>query len=398
MLLRTLLIRSFSRIGKGKSDQPAANQRNKELAPMSAEATRNFPIADALQDGTKPVRQGEELDLARLEPYLRSHFPDLGGALVVKQFPSGHSNLTYSVALGEKEMVLRRPPFGSKVKSAHDMGREYNVLAKLHAAYPTPRPLLYCTDDSVLGAPFYVMERVRGLILRRNLSAGLALPHETARKLSESFIDNLAALHGLDYTALGLGELGKPQGYLERQVRGWIERYHASRTHDLPEVQHISDWLNAHIPVAADSALIHNDYKYDNLVLNPVDITRVIGVLDWEMSTIGDPLSDLGTALAYWVDAKDSEELQGVRTCPSNYPGSLTRAQLVERYSRITGRDVSSMAFYLAFARFKVAVIYQQIYFRYQQGLTRDPRFAALAEKVRALMRASLRTIESESI
>src|SRR6476619_7432689 len=169
---------------------------------MSAEATKNLPVAENLQDRAKPVREGEELDLARLEPYLRGHFPDLGGALIVKQFPSGHSNLTYSVSLGEKEMVLRRPPFGSKVKSSIDMGREYNVLAKLHIAYPTPKPLLYCTDDSVLGAPFYVMERVRGVILRRNLPTGLALPLETARRLSESFIDNLAALHGLDYVAL----------------------------------------------------------------------------------------------------------------------------------------------------------------------------------------------------
>ena len=222
---------------------------------MSAEATKNIPIAEELQDGTKTVRQGEELDLARLEPYLRSHFPDLGGKLVVKQFPSGHSNLTYSVALGEKEMVLRRPPFGSKVKSAHDMGREYNVLLKLHAAYPTPRPLLYCIDDSVLGAPFYVMERVRGVILRRNLPAGLTLPSETARKLSESFIDNLAALHSLDYTALGLGELGKPQGYLERQVRGWMERYQGSKTHDLPEVEPLSAWLGDLMPARCGARL-----------------------------------------------------------------------------------------------------------------------------------------------
>src|ERR1700739_54735 len=174
MLLRTLPIRSFSRIGKVVETTRCEisgplKQQNKRLKPMSAEATKHFSIAEELQDSTKAVRQGEELDLARLEPYLRSHFPDLGGDLVVKQFPSGHSNLTYSVALGEKEMVLRRPPFGSKVKSAHDMGREYNVLAKLHTAYHTPRPLLYCTDDSVVGAPFYVMERVRGVILRRNL-------------------------------------------------------------------------------------------------------------------------------------------------------------------------------------------------------------------------------------
>lgn len=350
-------------------------------------------------DQPAATRPGEELPLPSLETFLLGHFPGSSGPLTASQFPSGHSNLTYLVRLGDREMVLRRPPFGSRVKSAHDMGREYRVLSKLHAAFPeAPRVLLFCDDLSILGAPFYLMERIQGIILRKDPPDAARFTPDNARRLSESFLDNLARLHSLDYQAIGLADLGKPQGYLQRQVRGWIERYHASRTHDLPEVQHISDWLNAHIPVAADSALIHNDYKYDNLVLNPVDITRVIGVLDWEMSTIGDPLSDLGTALAYWVDAKDSEELQGVRTCPSNYPGSLTRAQLVERYSRITGRDVSSMAFYLAFARFKVAVIYQQIYFRYQQGLTRDPRFAALPEKVSALMRASFHTIETGSI
>ena len=351
------------------------------------------------QDHSENIRAGEELDLSRLEPYLRAHFPGVEGPLTVKQFPSGHSNLTYLVRLGDREMVLRRPPFGSQVKTAHDMGREYRVLSKLHAAYPpAPRVLLYCDDLSILGAPFYVMERLRGVILRKDPPDALNFTPEIARRLSGSFIDNLARLHSLDYEAIGLGDLGKPQGYLHRQVRGWIERYHASRTHDLKEVEKIFVWLNQRIPAASEAALIHNDYKYDNLVLDPADITRVVGVLDWEMSTIGDPLSDLGTALAYWVDAEDPEELQGIRSCPSNYPGSLTRAQLAERYARITGRDVSSMAFYLAFARFKVAVIYQQIYYRYQQGLTQDPRFAALPEKVRALVRASLQTIESGSI
>ena len=357
---------------------------------MSAEATKHFSVADELQDSTKTVRQGEELDLVKLQPYLRSHFPDLGGELVVNQFPSGHSNLTYSVALGEKEMVLRRPPFGSKVKSAHDMGREYNVLLNLHNAYPTPRPLLYCIDDSVLGAPFYVMERVRGLILRRNLPDGLTLPHETARKLSESFIDNLAALHGLDYTALGLGELGKPQGYLERQVRGWMERYQGSKTHDLPEVEPLSAWLREHMPARSGATLIHNDYKYDNMVLNPTDITKIKAVLDWEMCTLGDPLTDLGTALAYWIDPDDPPEMQMVRWGPTIVPGMLRRAELAQRYAQETGRDLSDIVFYYVFAMFKVAVIIQQIYYRYFHGLTKDERFASLGEVAKTLMRVGL--------
>src|SRR5690242_3408112 len=341
-------------------------------------------------DRSREIRPGEELDLARLEQYLSHHFPHVQGPLVVRQFPSGHSNLTYSVKLGEKEMVLRRPPFGSKVKSAHDMGREYHVLSKLHAAYPTPRPVLHCTDESILGAPFYLMDRVRGLILRRNLPPGLTLMPETARKLSGSFIDNLAALHGLDYTALGLGELGKPQGYLERQVRGWTERYQGSKTHDLPEVEPLSTWLREHMPARSGATLVHNDYKYDNMVLDPLDITRIKAVLDWEMCTLGDPLTDLGTALAYWIDPDDPPEMQMVRWGPTIIPGMLRRAELAQRYAEKTGRDLSDIVFYYVFAMFKVAVIIQQIYYRYFHGLTKDERFASLGEVARTLMKVGL--------
>jgi aminoglycoside phosphotransferase (APT) family kinase protein len=351
------------------------------------------------RDHASAVRPGEELNLSALEPYLLSHVAGARGSLAVEQFPSGHSNLTYLVRLGDREMVLRRPPFGSKVKSAHDMGREYRVLAKLHPAYPpAPEVLLYCDDLSILGAPFYVMEPIRGVIVRRALPPGLEFTPEIARRLSESFVENLAQLHSLDYSAIGLADLGKPQGYLERQVRGWIERYHGSRTHELPEIERISSWLIAHMPASSEAALIHNDYKYDNVVLDPADITKIIGVLDWEMSTIGDPLSDLGTALAYWVEPRDPEELQKIRWSPTNLPGSLTRAQFVERYARTTGRDVSHIPFYLTFARFKVAVIVQQIYYRYHQGLTKDSRFASMSEVVKILLRASLSSAESASI
>lgn len=351
------------------------------------------------RDYSSPVRPGEELDVGRLEPFLLRHFGDSAGTFTVQQFPNGHSNLTYLVRLGDREFVLRRPPFGSKVKSAHDMGREFRVLSKLHSAYPpAPKALLFCDDESVLGAPFYLMERISGIIIRRNLPQGLPFTELTARRLSESFIDNLAHLHSLDYVAIGLGDLGKPDGYLERQVRGWIERYSNSKTHDLPDVTQISEWLKEHMPVSGGATLLHNDYKYDNLVLDPADVTRIAGLLDWEMATIGDPLTDLGTTLAYWIDAQDPEELQRIRWCPSNNPGSLTRAQLVERYARTTGRDVSNMVFYLAFARLKLAVIVQQIYFRYYQGLTKDPRFATMPDLVSTLLRAGLRGIESGAI
>jgi aminoglycoside phosphotransferase (APT) family kinase protein len=351
------------------------------------------------QDHPTAVRPGEELDVAKLAPFLRAHFPGDAGPLGVEQFPSGHSNLTYAIHLGEKQLVLRRPPFGSKVKSAHDMGREFRVLSKLHAAYPpAPEVLLFCDDPSVLGVPFYLMNPISGVILRRDPPVGLEFSPATARRLSESFVDNLAALHGLNYDAIGLADLGKPEGYLERQVRGWTERYAGSQTHQYPEVRTIVEWMNRNTPLTQGAALVHNDYKYDNAVLDSGDISKIIGLLDWEMSTIGDPLTDLGTALAYWVDADDPEELQTIRWGPTTFPGSLTRAQIVERYAQQTGRELPHIAFYLTFARFKLAVIVQQIYFRFHQGLTKDQRFASMPGLIQILLRASLHCAQTGRI
>ena len=349
-----------------------------------------------LQDKSTAVRAGEELDFANLERFLELNFPNDPGPLTVEQYPSGHSNLTYLVRIGQRELVLRRPPFGSKVKTAHDMSREFRVLSKLHASYPpAPEALLFCDDDSVVGAPFYLMKPIHGIIIRRDPPASLEFTQELARRVSESFVDNLATLHSLDYSAIGLGDLGKPQGYIERQVRGWVERYYGSQTHDFPEVARIAEWMGSHLPSSRDAALIHNDYKYDNAVLDPGEITRIIGVLDWEMTTIGDPLADLGTTLAYWVNADDPEGLQHIRWCPSTYPGSMTRAEIVQRYASQTGRDVSGIVFYLVLARFKLAVIVQQIYYRYRQGLTRDERFAHMADVVQILVRAALHAAET---
>jgi aminoglycoside phosphotransferase (APT) family kinase protein len=351
-----------------------------------------------LCDQAGTVRAGEELDFARLQPFLLDQFGH-EGPVSIEQFPSGHSNLTYLLRLGSRELVLRRPPFGSKVRSAHDMAREYRVLSKLHTTYPVaPKALLYCDDPAILNAPFYLMEPIRGMILRRDPPAGLPFPPVTARRLSEAFVDNLARLHQLDYTAIGLADLGKPQGYLERQVKGWIERYHNSKTHDLLEVDLISAWLTERMPAGHHTALIHNDYKYDNLVLDPDDPTKIVGVLDWEMCTLGDPLTDLGTALAYWADPQDSNDLQEIRTAPTTLPGTLTRAQLVERYAAVSGSDPGDMVFYLAFARFKVAVIIQQIYYRYAQGLTQDARFACMPKRIHTLLRASWHCAESGTI
>jgi aminoglycoside phosphotransferase (APT) family kinase protein len=284
-----------------------------------------------LLDHPAEIRPGEELNLAAIELFLRRHFPDEPGNFQVLQFPSGHSNLTYSVKLGEREFILRRPPFGSKVKSAHDMGREFRVLSKLHSAYaPAPEVLFFCDDNSILGAPFYLMKPIRGIILRRQVPAVLDFSELKARRLSEAFIENLIRLHRVDYAAIGLSDLGRAEGYLERQVRGWTERYQASKTHDYPEVEKITAWMRENMPPTNSASLIHNDYKYDNVVLDPSDITKIVGVLDWEMCTIGDSLADLGTTLAYWIDATDPEEAQQARWGPTNDPGSFTREEVVQ--------------------------------------------------------------------
>src|SRR5580658_1003962 len=342
-------------------------------------------------DRPGPMRAGEELNRATLEPFLRGQFPNEHGYIEFAQYPAGHSNLTYSVKFGARELVLRRPPFGSKVKSAHDMSREYRVLSKLHAAYPpAPEVLLYCDDESVLGAPFYLMQPIHGIILRRHLPAALDFSAEKARRLSESFIDNLVRLHHVDYAAAGLADLGKPEGYLERQVRGWTERYHGSKTYDYSEVEKITAWMQQRMPTTKAVSLIHNDYKYDNVVLDPGEITRIVGVLDWEMCTVGDSLSDLGTALAYWVDKTDPQDIHQDRWGPTTEEGSFTRAAIVHHYAQKTGCDVAHIAFYLTFARFKLAVIVQQIYYRYHQGLTTDARFATMPTTIQMLLRASL--------
>jgi aminoglycoside phosphotransferase (APT) family kinase protein len=347
-------------------------------------------------DSPTTVRTGEELPIAALEGYLRQHLPGTNGSLLVEQFAQGFSNLTYLLRLGATEMVLRRPPIGNQVKTAHDMSREFRVLSKLCAVYPpAPRPVLYCEDPDILGVPFYVMERRRGLIVRRTLPPGLTIEPPAARSLSTSLIDNLALLHSLDYREAGLGDLGKPEGYAARQVAGWTERYDRSRTDDLPSMDRVARRLAENIPVSPDARLIHNDYKYDNLVLDPGDLTRIEAVLDWEMATVGCPLMDLGTTLGYWVEAGDPAPLRRAAMGPTDLPGSLTRQELVARYAHQSGRDVTNVLFYYGFGLFKIAVIVQQIYARYVRGYTRDARFANLNHLVSVLADQADRALET---
>ena len=347
-----------------------------------------------LIDQPRDVRGGEELPIEKLAAYLQQHLPDLSGDLAVKQFPSGHSNLTFLLQISEQEFVLRRPPFGANIKTAHDMGREYKILSHLHPVYSkAPQPLLYCDDESIIGAPFYVMERVRGIILRAKPPQELALTPEVMRDLSLAFVDNLAAIHAVDYAAVGLGDLGKPQGYIARQVRGWTERYVNAKTDDIPDLERTAAWLAEHLPPESGAALIHNDYKYDNLVLNPNDLA-IRAVLDWEMATIGDPLMDLGTSLGYWVERDDPEELRALAFGLTMLPGNLTRVEIVQRYAQTSGRDVSRIQFYYVYALFKIAVIVQQIYNRYKQGYSHDPRFANMINAVRVLGKTAARETE----
>ena len=359
-------------------------------------------MADFL-DNPRSVRPGEELDAAKLAAFLGPRL-NLTGPLAIQQFPSGHSNLTYLLTSGEeegkgaREWVLRRPPFGSKVKTAHDMGREHRILSRLHEVYPrAPRALLHCDDLTVIGAPFFVMERVRGVVLRGTRPPkGLEIPVATMRAISEAAIDNLADLHAIDPRAANLGDLGHGEGYVERQVRGWTERYRAARTDDIPEVERAADWLAAHLPRESGAALVHNDYKYDNLVLDAADLAQVRAVLDWEMATVGDPLMDLGTTLGYWIDPDDPEDMRLLPLGPTLLPGNLSRREVVGRYGARTGRAFPADAalFYYVYGVFKVIGIAQQIYARYARGLTKDERFAGMILAVAVLGRQAVRAIE----
>ncbi len=350
-------------------------------------------------DSPAPVRPGEELNVEALSAFLSSRLPDLRAAtLEVSQFPSGHSNLTYFLKAGEVELVLRRPPFGAKIKTAHDMQREYHILSHLILVYPkVPRPLVYCEDPEVIGAPFYIMERLKGIILRKE-QGNLAFSARDMQSLSESFIDNLVEIHHVDYQAAGLGDLGHPHGYVRRQVEGWTQRYQNARTDEILEMERVAAWLTENMPPETGAALIHNDYKYDNLVLDPHNLAHITGVLDWEMATIGDPLMDLGTSLGYWIDPGDQPEMQSLAFGLTALPGNLNRQALAERYAQKSGKDLSDLTFYYVYALFKIAVIVQQIYARYKAGYTQDERFGKLIFAVRVLSAAAVRAIENKGI
>ena len=350
-------------------------------------------------DQARPVRPGEEIDAASLSAWCAVHAPELAGSIAVQQFPRGFSNLTYLLSISGRDYVLRRPPRGVKKGSAHDMSREYRILSALHARQgPVPRPVASCDDDTVIGAPFYIMERVSGVILRSQAPAGVTLDAATMAGLSEAFVRALIGIHATPLTAPGFAELGHPEGYVVRQVQGWASRYARARTDDVGNMEWLAAWLDAHRPAESGAALIHNDFKYDNFVLDPHDLTRIVAVLDWEMATLGDPLMDLGTSLGYWVDSEDPPELRALGLGITALPGNLSRAELWARYHEITGRAPTDPVFYHVFGLFKLAVIGQQIYARYKAGLTADERFALLGRAVVALAALGRRAVELQRI
>lgn len=344
-------------------------------------------MTSATLDEPGVVREENGFDPERLLPFLRAHIPGLPtGTALLRQFQGGASNLTYQLDIGGHSMILRRPPTGTKPKSGHDMHREYRVLKALQEHFPCPRPLAYCEDAELIGAPFYVMEKLNGVILRRDPPKSLTYSPKQARQLCLNLLDTLIHLHTLHYAALGLADLGRPEGYVERQLNGWCDRFEKSWTDDVPRYEAVIRWLQTHRPPdSPHSGLIHNDYRFDNVVLSPQDNLSIIGVLDWEMCTIGDPLMDLGSTLAYWVQDGDSKPMLGLRMQPSNLPGMLTREEIVEYYGEKTGQNIGNVDFYYVFGLFRLAVIAQQIYYRFKLGQTSNPRFQAFGAFVSVL-------------
>lgn len=352
-------------------------------------------MSDEWIDRAEAPRDSERLEVERLTAWLADHFGTAATDVGVQQFRKGHSNLTYLVTVDGAEYVLRRPPYGQHAATAHDMGREYRILSGLHAAYaPAPRALAYCEDADVLGAPFFLMERKRGVIVRKRLPEGLDDTPALREQLVYTVVDELARVHAVDLDAAGLAGVGRPEGYVERQISGWTRRYERAKTHDIADVDTVAQWLAAEAPSESGVALIHNDFKLDNVVLDPSDLSRVVGVLDWEMATVADPLMDLGTTLGYHAQPDDPPALLAMPIGLTPAEGTPTRAEVVARYEAASGRTVEHPVFYYVYGLFKIAVVAQQIYVRFHTGKTDDPRFGAMIMGVHMLMAHATQVID----
>jgi aminoglycoside phosphotransferase (APT) family kinase protein len=350
----------------------------------------------ATRSETIAMRAGEGIATGALAEYLCGKLEGAECGVELEQFPNGHSNLTYLLRIGGREYVLRRPPLGPVAAKAHDMVREYHVLQAVHPHFPqAPRAYVLCEDPAVLGAPFFIMERRKGVILREGIPPEFEDVEAGPRRIGEAFLDSLVKLHQINISEPTIQRLGKPEGYVERQLRGWAERWERAKTEEVSELGAVVRWLGANIPAPLAPSLIHNDYKLDNIMLGAVD--RVEAVLDWEMATLGDPLSDLGLTLTYWVWATDLEvRVAGIPALTSR-PGWFTRDDLVGRYAKSTGRDVTHIGYYEVLGVFKLAVIVQQIYCRYHRGQTNDDRFQDFGARAAALGRLAERLTERYS-
>jgi aminoglycoside phosphotransferase (APT) family kinase protein len=351
-------------------------------------------------DQAKPPRAEDQLPVGRICDWLRTEGVDLGDSVQLRQFRGGASNLTYALVAPDRSVVLRKPPPGTKARSAHDMSREVRVLNALSGSLPVPRVLAHCPDPALIGEEFYVMERLEGIILRQDLPRGLSLTPGQCRGLCEAALDTWVQLHQLDPARLGLDTLGRGAGYCRRQIEGWSRRYTKALTPGAASFDKVMQWLHDRIPAPDEdtaACIIHNDYRFDNLVLDPADPTRIIGVLDWEMCTLGDPLMDLGNSLAYWVQADDDAVSMLMRRQPTHLPGMLTRDELVAAYFARSGLAPRPVDFYVVYGIFRLAAILQQIYYRYHHGQTRNPTFAAFGDMARYLEGRCLQRIETAS-
>lgn len=342
-------------------------------------------------DNPGEVRADEQLDEAALAAWLQSTVPGLTGPMSVTQFHGGHANLTYMVSFGDQELVVRRPPLGPVAPKSHDMGREFRALAGLTPQFPhSPRPLGFCEDESVLGAPFLVMERRQGYVIRSEWPAFLPDDPALRRRISEDLVDALADLHMVDTSTPELSTLGRPEGFVERQVRGWLGRWEAAKTREIPDMDRAAAWCLEHIPVPQSVSVLHNDYKLDNCMYGADDPGRLVAIFDWDMASLGDPLVDLGTLLGYWSEATDDMG-RGTVGGVSTLDGFLKRDELAERYAARTGLDLSEIGFYETFALFKTAVVLEQIYVRWVRGQTKDARFEGLGSIVPQLAAGAVR-------
>ncbi|MGI8314788.1 phosphotransferase family protein [Halobacillus mangrovi] len=338
---------------------------------------------------TRPVRPGEELDTEGVEKYLRHHLDLPDGNMQVRQFGAGHSNLTYELSVGDWKAVLRRPPMGPVAAKAHDMEREYKVLKALHPVFPlAPKPYIFESGE-ILGRPFFVMERREGLVYDTSFPEGVEGTEELGRKISETMVDRLVELHDVDYKKTPLIDMVKPEGFMERQIHGWIKRFEKARTDDVVSGERLKKWLVDHIPSSSAHSVIHYDYKLNNSMFSKDNPAEMVGLFDWEMTTVGDPLADLGAALSYWIEKDDPEMLKtGLGKVPVTVKdGFYTSDEFIQRYADKSGLDLSQIHVYQTFAYFKLAGIIQQIYYRYKKGQTNDPRFAQMNVFVNNLIR-----------